>query len=351
MLSRSVMSQPRPIAGPQPEMPVPATPMPVPYCVGDLFGRRLGRGGVQRPRRRRARLPWPAGGPVALPMPLPAPMTTTTWRASSFSGGMRLSLASSSCQYSMSNASCCGSAIVLGRSPRRRASPRSRSCRTRPSRAIALVLAPGDHAEAGDRGSRSGSGRASPASRAACTARNTRRSRRGTASSAVGDAAFEPVEVAGRRVPGDVKRLDLGPQEVVRADRARAPRAAGASCAVDEPQHALVVLNGGDEPLLPAHLPAEPRAGAARALAPLPARAAAVHRAAERLRRRLSCCLDVAGRPLDQIERHVVARLVVVGPVDEAVLAEQDALRLRVSPAMAPAFADPARNPGRCQGV
>ena len=43
-------------------------------------------------------------------MPLPAPTTATTCRASSFSAGIRRNFASSSSQYSMSNASCCGSA-------------------------------------------------------------------------------------------------------------------------------------------------------------------------------------------------------------------------------------------------
>ena len=46
---------------------------------------------------------------VSLPMPEPAPMTTTTCRASSFSAGIRFNFASSSSQYSMSKASCCGS--------------------------------------------------------------------------------------------------------------------------------------------------------------------------------------------------------------------------------------------------
>ena len=38
-------------------------------------------------------------------MPLPAPITTTALRANSFSDGMRFNLASSSSQYSISNAS------------------------------------------------------------------------------------------------------------------------------------------------------------------------------------------------------------------------------------------------------
>jgi len=53
----------------------------------------------------------------ARPIPLPAPTTTTTCLSSGFSGGMRLSFASSSSQYSMSNASCRSSAVyVLTRS-------------------------------------------------------------------------------------------------------------------------------------------------------------------------------------------------------------------------------------------
>ncbi len=38
-------------------------------------------------------------------------MTTMTCRASSFSAGIRFNFASSSSQYSMSKASCCGSAM------------------------------------------------------------------------------------------------------------------------------------------------------------------------------------------------------------------------------------------------
>ena len=47
---------------------------------------------------------------VSRPMPLPPPTTTTTLRLNSFSGGIRWSLASSSAQYSIRNASSLGSA-------------------------------------------------------------------------------------------------------------------------------------------------------------------------------------------------------------------------------------------------
>ncbi len=42
MLARSVMLAARPMAGPQPERPVPATPMPTPYLSVDLLRGRLG---------------------------------------------------------------------------------------------------------------------------------------------------------------------------------------------------------------------------------------------------------------------------------------------------------------------
>ena len=87
---------------------------------------------------------------LRLPMPLPAPTTAMTCRASSFSAGMRLSLASSSSQYSMSKASCCGRAIYS--IDRLRAAHHFDGAVVEfgGDARFALVLAPGDHAEAGD---------------------------------------------------------------------------------------------------------------------------------------------------------------------------------------------------------
>ena len=77
-----------------------------------------------------------------------------------------------------------------GRWPRRRASPRSRSCRTRPSRATRSCSCPTRSCPGPGSGRRSGSGRASPASPGACSARSRPRSPCGTASSAVGSIAL-----------------------------------------------------------------------------------------------------------------------------------------------------------------
>ena len=61
-------------------------------------------------RTRCARLRARCGWRLHARCPLPAPITAMTWRASSRSGGIRCNFASSSNQYSMSNASCCGKA-------------------------------------------------------------------------------------------------------------------------------------------------------------------------------------------------------------------------------------------------
>ena len=102
-------------------------------------------------------------------MPLPAPTTAMTCRASSFSAGMRLSLASSSSQYSMSNASCCGQRDVLVDRLRAAHDLDRAVVELRRHARFALVLAPGDHAHPGDEDARSGSHRASRASSGACT--------------------------------------------------------------------------------------------------------------------------------------------------------------------------------------
>ena len=111
MLSRSVMSACSPIAGPQFEMPLPATPMPTPYLsvIALRRGLRARRVAVHADDVRAFLAP--AAAATSRPMPLPAPTTAIICRASSFSGGMRWSLASSSSQYSMSKASCSGSAV------------------------------------------------------------------------------------------------------------------------------------------------------------------------------------------------------------------------------------------------
>jgi hypothetical protein len=68
---------------------------------------------------------------------------------------------------------------------------------------------------------------------------------------------FQRGEVLGLRIPVDVERLDLGAQEMV-GQRVPSSARRGASCAVDEAQDRLVVLDGADEALLLADLAAQP---------------------------------------------------------------------------------------------
>ena len=89
---------------------MPATPMPTPYLPVISWAVAAAAASLRSTQTRCApslTRRWA----VSLPMPEPAPMTTMTWRASSYSAGMRLSFASSRSQYSMSNASCCGRAM------------------------------------------------------------------------------------------------------------------------------------------------------------------------------------------------------------------------------------------------
>ena len=99
--------------------------------------------------------------------------------------------------------------------------------------------------------------------------------------------------------------------------------------AVDEAEDRRVGLHGADEPLLLAHLPAQPRQDRGQRRVPLLFGQRLILRAAEGLVS-LVVLLDVAGGLLDQGQGQLVARLVVVGPVDEAVLPHDEALGIRV---------------------
>ena len=99
------MSQARPIAGPQLLIPVPATPMPSPYRA--TISRAVPSAAASPRSTHTTCAPsLTSRWAVVFPMPEPAPTTATIRRSSSFSGGSRRSLASSSDQYSMSKASC-----------------------------------------------------------------------------------------------------------------------------------------------------------------------------------------------------------------------------------------------------
>ncbi len=132
----------------------------------------------------------------------------------------------------------------------------------------------------------------------------------------------------GLRVPVDVERLDLGAQEVVGAGGAELGEARGV-VAVDELERGFVVLDGGDKALLLADLAAQPREQVDEEFAALGAVECLVLRAAEGALA-LVVLGEVARGFLDEIERELVALFVVVGPIDQAVLAHDDAFGLGI---------------------
>ena len=107
--ARSVASQESAIAGPHAEMPLPATPIPVPTDFSRSFAALSALFGSRSTHATHASSAVKCA-PVTRPMPLPAPTITETCPASGFGFGIRCSFASSRRQYSMSNASCRGSA-------------------------------------------------------------------------------------------------------------------------------------------------------------------------------------------------------------------------------------------------
>ena len=184
---------------------------------------------------------------TSLPMPLPAPMTTMTWRASSFSGrhalelrlleqpvfdveGFLLRQGDVFVDRLGAAHDFDGAVVELGGDAR-----------------LALVLAPGDHAEAGNEDDgrvRVAHGRrigvlAAVVIGAVILA---------VLGEAVGEHALEPIDVAAGRVPVDVERLDLGAQEMVGATGAEFGEPGGV-VAVDEAQDRGVVLHRADDPL------------------------------------------------------------------------------------------------------
>ena len=287
---------------------------------------------------------------MALPMPLPAPITAITWRASSFSGGIRRSFASSSSQYSMSNASCWamasyssiasapahhldGAVVELGGHAR-----------------LALVLAPGDHARARESGSPSGSDRASAANRAACTARSRPRSPGGTASSPSRQRRLQRVDVAGSPDPSPtnsglilVRRKWSGQEVPSSASRGaswlftkRSIRSSSCTVATNRRDAEMLAAQPGQD----LGEDAQPlRFGERRVLLP-----------AERLLAAVAL-LDVRGGAVDDLERRLVARLVVVAPVIMPWWPSSTPLRPRVLRDQASRSSGRCRSPGRCQGT
>ena len=129
-----------------------------------------------------------------------------------------------------------------------------------------------------------------------------------------------------------VERLDFGAQEVVRTTGAQFGQSSGVF-AIHKTQDGGVVLDGADEALLLAHLAAQPREQLGE------------HFAAHLLGQRgvflsakgflvaalfLVGFLDVRRSLFNEVEREIVAILLVISPVDQAVLAEHHALGLRI---------------------
>ena len=87
MLSRFVMSHDNPTAGPQPEIPDPATPMPAPCIVSMDLAVSVAASAFKSTQTMWAPS-FTSRRETSRPMPLPAPITAITCRANSFSAGI-----------------------------------------------------------------------------------------------------------------------------------------------------------------------------------------------------------------------------------------------------------------------
>ncbi len=189
---------------------------------------------------------------------------------------------------------------------------------------LALVLAPGDHPQPRDEHD----GRVGIAHRRRSrplAALVVRRVVAAVLHEARAEDRLQRFDVAGLRVPVGEERLDLGPQEVVGAGRAEL-RETRAVDAVDEAQHLRVVLHRAHEAPLDGDLAPEPREDLGQEAPPLVVREGRVPLPAEGPLAPVAR-LDVRRGPVDDLERGLVAGLVVVAPRAHAVVAEEDALR------------------------
>src|SRR4029077_7401391 len=124
----------------------------------------------------------------------------------------------------------------------------------------------------------------------------------------------------------------LGAQKVVWTTGAKL-RQTGCVVRINETQDLLVVRDGTDDALLLANLSAQPRQDCRKGFAPPRFVQRLVFLSAESLSVPaffLVSGLDVFGSLLNKRERQVVAFLVVIGPVDQAVLPQDCTSRLRM---------------------
>ena len=287
---------------------------------------------------------------VAAPMPPAPPVTSAIRPARLFGFGMRCSLASSSSQYSMSKASCSGRPryvrdrrgaahhvdgvdVELARDARRR-----------------LVLGEGDHADAGhqvDHRIRVAHRRAVGALAALVVGGVVRRGRprpppaRPASVASTSGCAGSKSSTSGRIL---VRRKWSG-QEV--------PSAASGAHVVgaDELQHRRAGRRNGR----PCGRPAEimPRiAGISRAAIAPPLARRRAPRAAAPPKAGLPAVsrLEPGDRPVDDLERGLVAVLGVVAPGEEAVALEHDAVARPGSPRQNFSSHRPSSKPGRLHG-
>jgi len=145
---------------------------------------------------------------------------------------------------------------------------------------------------------------------------------------ATDDQLLQSGKVAGLRVPVDIHRLDLGPQEVIRAAGAEFSQSRGVDT-VDEPLHGGIGLQGADHALLAREFSAKPRQKLLEDRFSLGLIQRLVLLSAKRFFAAIAS-LDIAGGFVDQIEAHLVDFVLVIGSVEQTVLAENDTLEIRL---------------------
>src|ERR1700730_8740999 len=133
----------------------------------------------------------------------------------------------------------------------------------------------------------------------------------------------EVLQVFALGVPIDVERFDFCAKEMIRSRGSKRGQARRV-CAVDETQHVFVCLHGADEPPLLTHLSAQPR----QQIDQCSIADCRIQRSeflAAECRLSLVPIGNESRRPLDELETELIACLIIICPIDEAVLAEDRA--------------------------